>query len=74
MLLTKSQEIQELRNGDIVTKRNLYDLIQFSKVENSKYWTGFDNIIGNTPQQGINWIGAFPFVKGVIIKDRKSVV
>ena len=72
MKLTKSQDFQELSNGDIVTKRNLFDLIQYSKVVNSDFWSGSDNIIGNTPQQGINWIGTFPFVKGVIIKTRKG--
>jgi putative restriction endonuclease len=72
MKLNNSQEILGLKNGDIITKRNIYDLIQFSKIENSQYWSGSDNIIGNTPQQGINWIGTFPFVKGVIIKTRKG--
>ena len=72
MVLKKSQDILELKSGNLVTKRNLFDLIQFSKVVDSEYWSGSDNIIGNTPQQGINWIGAFPFVKGVIIKTRKG--
>jgi putative restriction endonuclease len=72
MLLNNTLDLLELKNGEIITKRNLFDLIQFSKVVDSKYWTGPDNIIGNTPQQGINWIGAFPFVKGVIIKTRKG--
>jgi putative restriction endonuclease len=72
MTLDTTEDLFELKNGDIITKRNLFDLIQFSKVANSQYWSGADNIIGNTPQQGINWIGIFPFVKGVIIKTRKG--
>ena len=72
MKLITTQDILKLNIGDIISKRNLYDLIQFSKVENSEYWTGSDNIIANTPQQGINWIGVFPFVKGVIIKTKKG--
>tara|TARA_R110001592_G_C13176197_1_gene750364 strand:+ start:3516 stop:4283 length:768 start_codon:yes stop_codon:yes gene_type:complete len=56
--------------GDIVTKRNLFDLVQYSKVESSPFWGGAEFVIGNTPQQGINWIGQLPAVKAVIIKTR----
>ncbi len=70
MELNKPQDIFNLAIGAIITKRNLFDLIQFSKVEFSPNWSGMDYAIGNTPQQGINWIGALPMVKAVIIKKK----
>lgn len=70
MILTKVQDIFTLVPGSIVTKKNLFDLIQFSKIENSDYWSGHDHTIGNTPQQGINWIGQFPAIQALIIKTR----
>jgi len=70
MELLKAQDLFSLSSGDVVTKRNLYDLIQFSKIEASPYWSGAEGIIGNTPQQGINWVGQLPAVKAVIIKTR----
>jgi putative restriction endonuclease len=70
MELKKSQDLFSLSTGDIVTKRNLYDLVQLSKVEASPYWSGTEGIIGNTPQQGINWVGQLPEVQAVIIKTR----
>ena len=54
--------------GSQISKRNLFDLIQYSKVEGSKFWSGAELVIGNTPQQGINWIGNHPYLKAVIIK------
>ena len=57
MELKKTLDLFSLSTGDLVTKRNLYDLVQFSKVEASPYWSGTEGIIGNTPQQGINWVG-----------------
>lgn len=70
MKLNKPQDIFSLSNGDTVSKRNLFDLIQYSKVESSSYWSGKEFSIGNTPQQGINWIGDLPSIKAVIIKTR----
>lgn len=70
MELEKAQDLFSLSTGDVVSKRNLYDLVQFSKVEASPYWSGLDGMIGNTPQQGINWVGQLPAVKAVIIKTR----
>jgi putative restriction endonuclease len=70
MELKKTRDLFSLSTGDIVTKRNLYDLLQFSKVEASPYWSGTEGIIGNTPQQGINWVGQLPEVQAVIIKTR----
>jgi len=70
MELRKPQDLFSLSSGDTITKRNLFDLIQFSKVESSPYWAGSEFVIGNTPQQGINWIGNLPAVKAVTIKTR----
>lgn len=70
MELSKPQDLFFLASGDTVTKRNLFDLIQYSKVEFSPYWSGPEFAIGNTPQQGINWVGSLPSVKAVIIKTR----
>jgi len=72
MLLSKAQDIFQLKPGDVVTKRNLSDLIQYSKVDGSEYWAGPDYRIGNTPQQGINWIGALPDVMALIIKTKSG--
>lgn len=72
MELKNTQDIFSLSVGDLVTKRNLYDLVQFSKIDSSSYWSGIDGIIGNTPQQGINWVGQLPAVQAVIIKTRRG--
>jgi len=71
MELNKPQDLFSLSSGDTVTKRNLFDLIQYSKVVSSPYWNGQEFAIGNTPQQGINWVGQLPAVKAVIIKTRR---
>jgi len=70
MQFSVSADLFSLSDGDRVSKRSLYDLIQFSKREGSPSWSGTANRIGNTPQQGINWIGLPPTVTGVIIKTR----
>lgn len=70
--LNKVYDIFQLEHGDIVSKRNLMDLIQYSKVKDSIYWTDEYNIINNTPQQGINWIGKYPDFKGLILKTKKG--
>ncbi len=70
MELRKPQDLFSLSIGDTVSKRNLFDLIQYSKVESSPYWSGAEFTIGNTPQQGINWVGNLPAIKAVIIKTR----
>lgn len=70
MLIKKSRELLSLQPSESITKRNLYDLIQYSKVKDSEFWGGPDAIIGNTPQQGINWIGSPPDTIAVIIKTR----
>lgn len=68
--LKKPRELLALARGDAVTKRNLFDLVQYSKVDGSPYWDGSDNKIGNTPQQGINWLGPNPNCSAVLIKTR----
>ncbi|MDQ2068653.1 HNH endonuclease [Natronospira bacteriovora] len=68
--LARPQELFSLAAGDVVPKRNLFDLIQYSKVVDSQYWGGEEVQIRNTPQQGVNWIGEPPACHGVIIKTR----
>lgn len=70
MILQKPQDVFKISIGDRISKKNLFELIQYSKIENSPFWGGADLSIGNTPQQGINWIGSPPHVRGVIIKTR----
>jgi putative restriction endonuclease len=70
MELRKADDLFAISRGEEISKRNLFDLIQFSKVEGSSYWSGSESIIGNTPQQGINWVGQPPEVRAVIIKTR----
>lgn len=70
MDLKNAHDLFALSRGDKVTKRNLFDLIQYSKVSSSTYWSGADMSIGNTPQQGINWVGNLPQCRAVIIKTR----
>lgn len=72
IVISKTKGIFELNKGDIITKRNLMDLIQYSKVKGSKYWSDEYNIINNTPQQGINSIGKYPDLKGLILKTKKG--
>ncbi len=59
-----------LKQNSQISKRNLWDLIQFSKVVNSDYFDGIENKIGNTPQQGINWVGDAPLHQLIIIKTK----
>ncbi len=72
MVLNKATDLFLLKPGNIVSKRNLFDLIQYSKIEHSPYWSDAEHIIRNTPQQGINWIGELPQAKAVIIKTTKG--
>ena len=72
MKLKTTKDLFSLPIGSIVIRKNLYDLVQFSKVETSSYWSGKEGIIGNTPQQGINWVGQFPEIQAVIIKARQG--
>ena len=69
-VLYKTPDLFQLSIGDEIGKGNLFKLIQYSKVEGSEHWSGEKYIIGNTPQQGINWIGRFPELYGVIIKSK----
>ncbi len=70
MELKGTLDLFRLAPGDCVSKRNLFDLIQHSKVAGSSFWSGEDLKIGNTPQQGINWVGALPACRAVILKAR----
>lgn len=71
-ILADSKSILSLEIGTLITKRNLFDLIQYSKQKNSKYWSGDEWKINNTPQQGINWIGSISHLKGVLIKTKNG--
>ncbi len=68
MGIENSNDLFTLHPGARIPKSELYDLIQYSKVEGSSQWLGEASSIGNTPQQGINWIGSAESPKGVIIK------
>lgn len=70
MRIMTAGDLLGLGPGQSVSKRVLFDLIQYSKQEGSAHWSGPGGRIGNTPQQGINWIGLPPDVTGVIIKTR----
>lgn len=70
MQLNKPSDLLGLSSGETVTKRNLFDLIQLSKVEGSQYWEGPSWLIGNTPQQGINWVGMSSVCRAVLVKAR----
>jgi putative restriction endonuclease len=61
-----------MRDGSEISKRLLFDLIQFSKVPGSIYWSGESLVINNTPQQGINWVGKIPALYGVLVKVRSG--
>ena len=68
--LNSSAQLLQLPTGSLISKRELFDLIQYSKQVDSACWHGPDWAIGNTPQQGINWIGPLTAVQAVIIKTR----
>lgn len=65
-------ELLDYQPGELISKASLYRLIQYSKEPGSPAWLGDEYRIGNTPQQGINWIGEFPNLKGVIVKSSGS--
>jgi putative restriction endonuclease len=68
MKLTSANDLFLLHPGDRVARTNLYQLIQYSKVLESAYWHGEEARVGNTPQQGINWIGSLPACRAVLVK------
>ncbi|WP_440225325.1 HNH endonuclease [Dokdonella sp. MW10] len=72
MNLNKPSDLLTLAVGEVVTKRNLFDLIKLSKVDGSSCWEGEEWMIRNTPQQGINWIGELPLCRAVLIKTKKG--
>jgi putative restriction endonuclease len=63
-------DLLEADLGVLIPKREIFDLIRLSKVEGSDHWHGKELLIANTPQQGINWVGEFPVLAGVILKVR----
>lgn len=65
-------DLLDMSEGTEISKRVLYDLIQFSKVPGSSHWAGEHLIINNTPQQGINWVGPLPALGGVVVKVRSG--
>jgi|GEM_PF-799785 len=73
LTLTKTADVFQLSTGQKVSKSNLFHLIKDSKDENSESWSGLENKIANTPQQGINWIGNFPNLGGVIVKSKAEL-
>lgn len=65
-----THKLLDLAIGECVTRKAMYELVQRSKIEGSPCWSGPSYVIGNTPQQGINWVGPPPAVRAVIIKTR----
>lgn len=63
-------DLLNMSEGTEISKRALFDLIQFSKVPESSHWAGEQLVINNTPQQGINWVGTLPALGGVVVKVR----
>lgn len=68
MPLNTTSDLLSLSTGNTVRKDDLNELIQYSKVEGNPHWSGSENVIGNTPQQGINWIGTLPRLQAVLIR------
>lgn len=63
-------DLLRLNVGDFLTKGDLYELIRLSKRPGSRSWRGAKYAIGNTPQQGINWVGVPGELFAVIIKSK----
>lgn len=70
--IQKPSQLFSLLTSDTIDKGHLFKIIQFSKQKDNAFWEGPNWIINNTPQQGINWIGSYPNLKGVIIKTKKG--
>jgi len=68
--LSRPSQLLQLSPSEVVSKRTLFDVIQFSKVPESPHWEGTEWSIANTPQQGINWIGPDGARRAVIIKTK----
>jgi len=63
-----ASDLLALRRGQKVLKSELYDAIVRSKVGAERSKAALRERIGNTPQQGIHWIGEFPNIRGAIVK------
>lgn len=70
MPITTAKDLLELPVGTLVASKEMYDLVQYSKVAGSPSWLDDSYSIGNTPQQGINWIGSPPAIRAVLIKTK----
>jgi putative restriction endonuclease len=66
--LLSANDLIELRDGSTIPAQLLYDSIVQSKRPGSSNWTGLPGRIGNTPQQGINWVGEPQSIRAVLIK------
>lgn len=72
-----TEELFQLQSNDVVLKSDLNYLIENSKSQNLSCWDGEENVINNTWQQGINWIGDFKNrsyagIRAVIVKDYQN--
>lgn len=63
------QDLLRFDTGDEIGKAALFALIVGSKQPDSAFWGGADVRIGNTPMQGINWIGPSDAIKAVIVRS-----
>lgn len=70
MNLKTAEDILQLNEGRTLPRGELHKLIISSKKEGSAHWAGPEFIIGNTPMQGINWIGMLPHLKAVMLRTR----
>jgi hypothetical protein len=66
------KDILDMKNGQSISKSDLYNLIVYSKDKYSENWGGEEYIINNTPQQGINWIGSVHKTLAVIMKSKEG--
>lgn len=64
------QDILSFDIGDEISKPALYAMIVGSKKPGSPFWAGPDLQIGNTPMQGIHWIGPPDSIRAVLLKSR----
>lgn len=67
VILNSAEKLFDIKQGVLISKRNPFDV---SKVPESPYYDGPDFVIGNTPQQGINWVRSGEKARAVVIKTR----
>ena len=66
------KDILNMKNGQSISKSDLYNLIVYSKDRYSENWGGEEYVINNTPQQRINWIGSVHKTHAVIMKSKEG--